>query len=113
MTGVLPWLGVVALLTAGAFMASRALANARAGCGHIAYDIRQVWLPCGLGCLWGVLGLVRPGGRRRVAVALIVVSALLATLVLLLDQFNLLVEYHRWLARGMPAPWQWGAAAGK
>ncbi|MCY2929072.1 MAG: hypothetical protein NTV86_06180 [Planctomycetota bacterium] len=109
-TGVMPWLGVLALLTAGGFMVSRALANARAGCGQIAYDIRQVYLPCGLACLWGILGLTRPGGRRGVALVLIAVSVLLAVLVLVLDQFNLLVEYGRWLSRGMPAPWQWGAA---
>lgn len=109
-TGVMPWLGVLALLTAGAFMASRALANASAGSGQIAYDIRQVWLPCGLACLWGILGLIRPGGRRGAALCLIAVSVLLAVLVLLLDQFNLLVETQRWLSRGMPAPWHWGPA---
>ena len=108
-TGVVPWLGVGLLLTATGVL----LWRAATGSGHVEFDVRQAWLPCGLACLWGGSGLVRPGGSRRAAMCLIAASALLGATAFLLDQFNLLVEVHRWIDRGMPAPWQWGRGAPK
>ena len=106
MTGAVPWLGVGLLAAATGLLLYRAATEP----GHVGFDVRQAWLPCGLACLWGVLGLARPGGNRWAAWCLIAASAILAATALLLDQFNLLVEYHRWLERGMPDPWQWGGA---
>ncbi|MCY2925314.1 MAG: hypothetical protein NT031_07725 [Planctomycetota bacterium] len=108
-TGVLPWLGVGLLLAATGVLLWRAGTEERL----VQFDVRQAWLPSGLACLWGVMGLARPGGNRRAAWCLIAASAILAATALVLDQFNLLVEYHRWLERGMPAPWQWGGGAPK
>lgn len=104
MTGIVPRLGVGLLLAATGVLVWRAAT----GEGHVAFDVREAWLPCGLACLWGVLGLVRPGGNRRIAVCLIAASVLLAVTALVMDQFNLLVEYDRWIERGMPGRWEWG-----
>ena len=103
LAGVMPWLGVVLLIAAGGLTVWRAVV-ARAN--HVDFDIRQAWLPCGLGLLWGVMGLRRSPDRRLVAILLIVVSVLVAGLVLVLDQWNVLVENELWRRRGMPGPWQ-------
>ena len=102
-TGVVPWIGAALLLAAGGLLVWRA---AVADSNHVGFDVRQAWLPSGLAFLWGLMGLLRPGGNRRASVALIGVSVLLAALVLVLDQFNLLVQYDRWIERGMPERWR-------
>ena len=71
---------------------------------HIGYDIRWNMLQGASIVLYGLLGLSTPTTRRW-GIVLCVAGLLVTVLVLFLDHHNLLVQYERWIDRGMPSRW--------
>lgn len=73
---------------------------------HWAFETRLFYLPAIPAALWGVMELLL--WRRRgwwLPVLVILSAAALAGLVFVLDYYNVLVQYERWIGRGFPAAW--------
>ena len=72
---------------------------------HWSLDIR--WLCCVsvFGFVVSMISIYK-ASMVKTAVTTIVTCGLLRLLILVLDQFNLLVEYSVWIRRGMPGPFE-------
>lgn len=55
----------------------------------------------------GVSNIIFPLHNRRLGLLILTLSALALGCVLIFDRYNILVEYHEWIRRGMPGkPWE-------
>lgn len=72
---------------------------------HVGVDIRWGWGLSALALVWSAAGLrFRPVPRWTITVVLIT-AVVFATGLLIIDRYNVMVEYTVWIRRGMPAPW--------
>ena len=89
------------LLASGAILAWRISTSEN----HWAIDCRWLWVLSGAAIGWCGIGVMSRRAPKSLPVCMLVGAVLLAGLVFLADHYNLLVEYERWVGRGMPARW--------
>ena len=70
---------------------------------HWGFDARRGIIFCLIN-LAACVGILK---RNRLTIALALCSLVLLVGLLLVDHFNILVEYNRWITRGMPGFGQW------
>ena len=73
---------------------------------HWALDVRLGWIICAITVGLAVVGLRKRIDPKWLFITTIAVTAAIALAILVTDQFNLLVHFERWHARGGPEPWE-------
>ena len=73
---------------------------------HWGLETRKFWICAAVTAAWGGMELFWWRRRGRWLPILVLISAIaLAGVVFVMDYYNLLVEYHVWIERGMPPAW--------
>jgi hypothetical protein len=71
------------------------------GSGHTAYEPWWLAAPYGVTLVLGIAGVLS-GWSRKAGVAAFIASLLGLILLVVLDRCNVLLQYDRWIERGMP-----------
>ncbi|MBN1433209.1 hypothetical protein JW921_00510 [Candidatus Fermentibacterales bacterium] len=74
------------------------------------FDTRLLWVPAGAGLAWALVAITSRKANRTLALAVMLLSVVLAAAVAVLDHYNVVITYGKWLERGCPDEWSRAAS---